>query len=79
MTAGNFAILNSLTLKNFVVLKLRYFFMLKSVLSQISLDRMNDRKRQKNLTILGVLINLLLGTSELHSPFFSRGALRMGL
>lgn len=70
MTAGNFAILNSLTLKNFVVLKLRYFFMLKSVLSQISLDRMNDRKRQKNLTILGVLINLLLGTSELHSLFF---------
>lgn len=70
MTAGNFAILNSLTLKNFVVLKLRYFFMLKSVLSQISLDRMNDRKRQKTLIILGVLINLLLGTSELHSPFF---------
>lgn len=70
MTAGNFAILNSLTLKNFVVLKLRYFFMLKSVLSQISLDRTNDRKWQKTLTILGVLINLLLGTSELHSPFF---------
>lgn len=70
MTAGNFAILNSLTPKNFVVLKLRYFFMLKSVLSQISLDRTNDRKWQKTLTILGVLINLLLGTSELHSPFF---------
>lgn len=46
--------------------------MLKSLLSQISLDRMNDRGMAKNLILLRVLINLLLETSELDSPFFYR-------
>lgn len=56
--------------KNLAGLKLGCFFILKPALPQISLDRMNDREWQKHLTILRVLRNLLLETSELQSPFF---------
>lgn len=56
--------------KNLTGLKLGCFFILKSALPQISLDRMNDREWQKHLTILRVLRNLLLETSELQSAFF---------
>lgn len=52
--------------------------MLKLMLSQISLDRMNAREWQKNLIILRVLMKLLLDASELHSPFWGVD-LRMGI
>lgn len=63
--------------QNLAVLKLGYFFMLKSVLSHISLDRVNDREWQKIPYNFGSSHKLSARASEI-SPFYW-GDLRVGI